>query len=67
MLYFVVWLMTPANLKGHNSYFFVGHGVHMELCSPSEIQEILIQAHSSPKLAGNRLLVPQGYIAGGEI
>jgi hypothetical protein len=59
--------MTPGILKECNSYSFMCHGVQKELCSPSEIQETLIQAHSTPKLAGNMLLVPQGYAATGEM
>jgi len=54
--------MIPGILKVCNSYSFVGHGVHKALCSPSEIQKTKIQTHSTPKLAGNILLVPQGYM-----
>jgi hypothetical protein len=66
MLYYVVSLMTPGILKGCNSYSFVGHGVPKEICSPSEIQETQIQTHSTPKLAGNVLLVPQSYMPVGK-
>ena len=45
-----------------NSYSVMGHGVCKELRSPSEIQTTLIQIHSTPNLAGNISLVPQGYI-----